>query len=630
MCRKLLFVLSCVLFAYSLSGQSSGTIRATIIDADTKEPVPFANVSVEQDGTTITGGTSDFDGICLIKPVPAGRFTVKATYVGYATQQINAVLVIADQIRYLDIALTPTSQSLSEIVVVDYKVPLISKDNTQSGGAVTSEDIGKMQGRSADAVAATVGGVYAEDGVVKSVRGAREEATVYYVDGVKVRGTSAVPKGSIEQIAVVTGGLQAKYGDATGGVISVVTKGPSRFFAGSVEGHTSLWDAYQDHMLAFNLSGPLVSKKTVDPNNPDKVNKTPLIGFLLSAEGTTKGNSSPSAIGQFVMKDEYLDSIKRYPFVNTSDNSTQLTANYLGDEAYENVKARRNVRNINAMVTGKIDFKPSESTQFTVGGSFDYHKNHLYSYSYSFANWDRNPLAVSSTVRGYARFNQRFRTEQNEGEDATLVNNINYSLQFDVTRYKSEQGDADYWDDLFKYGYYGKFQIRDVATYEYGYDSISNLYGYRQNAFLYTLDTIYTTDINPLIAVYNERYYQSYTGMSLFAALPTTTDLLNGGGYLNGMAIKDLSLPMFGGGTGTINMPGTVYNSYQKGEAMQYRGIGSLSLDIKGHEIQAGFEYEKRVDRSYATAPATCGIWHASSPTSISASWISTTPCRST
>jgi len=602
MFRKLLYVVSSVLLVGTVCAQSSGTIRARIFDAETKEPVPFANVVVEQDGSQITGGTSDFDGICLIKPVPAGRFTLRASSVGYSTAQINAVLVVADQIRFIDVELVPASQRLDEVIVVDYKVPLISKDNTQSGGTVTSEDIGKMQGRSADQVAATVGGVYAEDGQVKSVRGAREEATTYYVDGVKVRGSSSIPKGAIEQVSVVTGGLSAKYGDATGGVISVVTRGPSRFFYGSFEGHTSTFlTKYGDHMAAINFSGPLISSKSVDPNNPERVIKTPIVGFLFAGEVGGIADSWPSAIGQYVMKEKFLDSIKRHPFVGVG-GSTQLRASYFGAEAYEKVKKRRNVNNFKAMATAKLDYKPFESGQFTVGGTFDYNKNKGYARDFSFANYDNNPIIKSMTLRSYIRFNQRFRTQQAEGEESSLISNINYSLQLDVTQYKRELGHADYMDDLFKYGYYGRMLFRDVPTFEYGFDPVANRIGYLQDAFLYTLDTIYSTDINPLLAVYNERYYENYNPAYNITFMPTEVDLLVGGGYLNGHIPSSLSFGTFGNPM-YISMPGAVYNEYSKVDNFQIRATGSLSLDIKGHEISAGFEYEKRTDRGYDTSP---------------------------
>ncbi|HON18679.1 MAG TPA: carboxypeptidase-like regulatory domain-containing protein [Salinivirgaceae bacterium] len=610
MFRKLLLVVSSVLLVGAVYAQSSGTIRVRIFDAESKEPVPFANVIVEQDGNQITGGTSDFDGICLIKPVPAGRFTVRASYVGYSKAQINGVLVIADKIIYLDIPLSPESMKLDEVVVVDYKVPLISKDNTQSGGTVTSEEIGKMQGRSADAVAATVGGVYAEDGSVKSVRGAREEATVYYVDGVKVRGTSSVPKSAIEQVSVVTGGLSAKYGDATGGVISIVTKGPSKNLYGSVEMHTSTFlTPYKDHMAAINLSGPLFSLKTVNPSNPEKIVKKPIVGFLLAGEVGTIGEPRPSAVGQYVLKQDYLDSLKRRPFVGFG-SANQLAINYFRGDAFEKVDVRKNVGSFKAMATGKLDIKPFESGQFTIGGTFDYNRFRNYVRSFSWANWDNNPLSTNSTQRAYIRFNQRFRTQKGEGEEQTLISNINYTLQFDISTNKSEFGHADYGDDFFKYGYYGKMLIRQVPTYEWGYDANANLNGYLQNAFYAVLDTIYSTPINPLLARYNELFYENIRPYYNQFTQIRPSDLEEGGGYLNGRSPLSLVFNSFGLSSTTnrsIAMPGTIWNSYSKSDNMMIRATGTLSFDIKGHEVSAGFEYEKRTDRGYSVSPI--GLW---------------------
>ena len=115
-------------------------------------------------------------------------------------------------------------------------------------------------------------------------------------------------------------------------------------------------------------------------------------------------------------------------------------------------------------------------------------------------------------------------------------------------------------------------------------------------------DTIYATDINPLLAVYNQRYYENYNPTNNITFMPTEVDLLVGGGYLNGSVPSSLTFATFGESMG-ISMPGTVYNRYRKIDNFQIRATGSLSLDIKGHEISAGFEYEKRTDRGYTTAP---------------------------
>ena len=56
------------------------------------------------------------------------------------------------------------------------------------------------------------------------VRGGRGDATAYIVDGVKSPNISGVPALSIENLAIITGGIPAQYGDNTSGVIVVTTK----------------------------------------------------------------------------------------------------------------------------------------------------------------------------------------------------------------------------------------------------------------------------------------------------------------------------------------------------------------------------------------------------------------------
>jgi outer membrane receptor protein involved in Fe transport len=56
-------------------------------------------------------------------------------------------------------------------------------------------------------------------------RGSRSDAMAYFVDGVKVPGRlSGVPPASIASITMYTGGLPARYGDVTGGVVAIETK----------------------------------------------------------------------------------------------------------------------------------------------------------------------------------------------------------------------------------------------------------------------------------------------------------------------------------------------------------------------------------------------------------------------
>ncbi len=138
----------------------SGALQGKVFDADTKEPIPFANVTVEKDGKMIGGGTTDIDGNYKIKPLPAGKYTVKVRYIGYSKQDMRGVIINNDKIRYLNIKLKSSTMEMEAVVVNYYQEPLIDIDQTSTGGTMTAKEISKMPGRSAESVAVTVGGVY--------------------------------------------------------------------------------------------------------------------------------------------------------------------------------------------------------------------------------------------------------------------------------------------------------------------------------------------------------------------------------------------------------------------------------------------------------------------------------------
>ncbi|MBL4741113.1 MAG: TonB-dependent receptor plug domain-containing protein, partial [Sneathiella sp.] len=114
---------------------------------------------------------------------------------------------------------------------------------------------------SAASIAATVGGVYSkDDGTTDlNVRGSRSSGTDVYIDGIKVRGSQNLPKSSIEQVSVITGGIPAQFGDVTGGVINITTKGASKEWFGGIEYVTSGFKNGDDVIgldkFGFNLLG---------------------------------------------------------------------------------------------------------------------------------------------------------------------------------------------------------------------------------------------------------------------------------------------------------------------------------------------------------------------------------------
>ena len=65
-------------------GREMITLRGTVVDSKTKEPIPFCNVVVKQDGKTVGGANTDFDGIFSMR-LPVGVYDISTSFIGYAT-----------------------------------------------------------------------------------------------------------------------------------------------------------------------------------------------------------------------------------------------------------------------------------------------------------------------------------------------------------------------------------------------------------------------------------------------------------------------------------------------------------------------------------------------------------------
>jgi len=230
MLKKLNLLFAILLLSVSsvFAQTGTGTIKGTVTDKTSKEALPFVKVLVFQGGQQKGFAVTDFDGKYQISSLSPGEYAVEVRFIGYTTIRKEGVLVSSDRLTTLPLELSTSEEMLDVVEVTYYEVPLIDADGGASGAKVTREDISKMPTRSASGIAATVGGVYnAEGSDGLSIRGTRTEDSYFYIDGIKVRGSSSLPKSAIQEVSVITGGVPANYGDLTGGIISITTRGPS-------------------------------------------------------------------------------------------------------------------------------------------------------------------------------------------------------------------------------------------------------------------------------------------------------------------------------------------------------------------------------------------------------------------
>lgn len=204
------------------SAQNLGGLRGQVIDTITGETVVGANVYVMV-GEQMRGTTTDIDGRFILKPLEPGTYTLNVSFTGMKKQLL--VKVKPDQLTFVpDIFLADSM--MDEIVVSDYANPLIDPNET-SVQTVTYKEIKNSPNlRDVKKLSASMNsGIMVTESGDAYVRGSRSDAAIYFVDGVKVTsGSINVPGAAIGSLTVYTGGVPAKYGDVTSGVIIIETR----------------------------------------------------------------------------------------------------------------------------------------------------------------------------------------------------------------------------------------------------------------------------------------------------------------------------------------------------------------------------------------------------------------------
>ncbi|MGB0176337.1 MAG: YfbK domain-containing protein [Owenweeksia sp.] len=205
-----------------------GSIRGTVTDAQTGDNLPFVIITItDSNGSKITGGVTDVDGKYNLRDIKPGLYTLKAAAVGYSALTITDMEVMPNIPTIQDIKMRPSSTQLQEVVLT-YEAPLI--DRAKSSRVTTSEDVRNMAVRDITSVASQSAGVNGNANT--SIRGARTEGTVYFIDGVKVNGSLANT--------------------------TVLTPGPARSWNSSISGNIERPDI-TDNGIRFQLGLPALT-----------------------------------------------------------------------------------------------------------------------------------------------------------------------------------------------------------------------------------------------------------------------------------------------------------------------------------------------------------------------------------
>ena len=221
--------------------QTTGGIEGKITDLS---GVGLPGVAVEARSPSLQGlrtTVSGREGGYRFPGVPPGLYTIKATLSGFDTAA-GTVRVALDATTTLDLKL---QMSVRENVAVSGEAPLLDITSTTGGASYTSRVISKLPvGRNYADIVRSNPGVFVDRGdtqgrsLALAIYGATSVENQWIIDGVNttnvVRGTQgkAINNEFIQEVEVKTGGYQAEYGRALGGIVNVITKSGGNDFHG--------------------------------------------------------------------------------------------------------------------------------------------------------------------------------------------------------------------------------------------------------------------------------------------------------------------------------------------------------------------------------------------------------------
>ena len=272
--RLYLLIMLLLVSIIPLSAGSTGKIRGRIIDTESKQPLVGVNIYLS--GTAI-GTASNGEGSYLIINVPAATYTVVVSYVGYKTIKMNDVVINADRTTTLDFDMNVAAVE-GEEVIVEAKRPVIVKDQTATTTTVESATINNMPVNNITDVLSTMAGVLEQHGGNYIVgggyhfRGGRAGEITYLVDGFVVEDALYgdmgldISRNAISEISMITGAFNAEYGEATSGVINIVTKEGKSDYSWNLRGVSDLLlnPSYHNQGLSrmeATFSGPLLPSR---------------------------------------------------------------------------------------------------------------------------------------------------------------------------------------------------------------------------------------------------------------------------------------------------------------------------------------------------------------------------------
>ena len=285
-------VIISMVFYSMLTAGNTGKIAGEIIDKETGEPLPGAEIFLTD---TYLGAATDENGFFYIIGIPPGTYELQASYVGFHKLTIQNVIVQVDLTTSIDVELE-SELIESPAIVITAEKELVQKDVTSTRRVTTAEEISRAPGiESVTDILTLRAGVsfdqvpirlpldggsqlQVQDESLKNIhiRGGRGGEILYMVDGMPV--THPIYGGrevldlnieEVQQMELLTGAFSAEYGQAQSGVVNITTRSGSSNFEAGAEFKSDLDATYmhshRSQYVSAYLGGPLKFFSLTEP-----------------------------------------------------------------------------------------------------------------------------------------------------------------------------------------------------------------------------------------------------------------------------------------------------------------------------------------------------------------------------
>lgn len=365
--RSLYALLFSIIFFNAAFSQETITISGQILDAESKEPLAFANVAVHELDTNalVTGAISDEQGRFTIDGVALGEYRLYFSFIGFATLERTVVAGGLNNVFDLGkVELLPSAQSLGEVEVVGQQATTNADLNTKTFSL--EDNIAQSGGSVMDAMKTLPGVTFDQEGKVV-LRGS--DKVVVLIDGKQSsltgfgnqKGLANIPASNIEKIEIINN-PSAKY-DANGfaGIVNIIYKKERQ---AGLNG---------DVGLSFGL-GALGKRRADTPTDLGSYSVNPKLIPSLNLN-YKKGKLNYFLQSEFILQEAL-------------PNNEFTTRNY--DDG-RNILSQvpENRRQFRSIVNGGVDYDLDDRNSLTFSGLYDREK-HIDTAQVAFVDMDAN------------------------------------------------------------------------------------------------------------------------------------------------------------------------------------------------------------------------------------------------